>query len=284
MRVMLLSVAAAVFVCGVSASVALAQKDVGDPQGAARQPNKPKVVSLSGEVVEVRTEPRKMTTGRSPLGTYFVMKTPDGKTVNIHLGPADAVESVAKELLRGEEVKVEAFQTKKTAKGHYIARSLTIGDRTMELRDKTLRPTWALKERPRKIAVTAVEASLDAAMDPRFGRCAYFLIVDAQEGTFEAFKNTNAAAGRRAGVQSAQMIASKGAKLVITGNCGASASSALSTAGIQVLPGCSGIIRDVIKQYKEGKLKPTGDPNTAPRSGAGPRSSAPRGPSGSSRP
>jgi predicted Fe-Mo cluster-binding NifX family protein len=229
-----------------------------------------------------------MTTGRSPLHTYFVMKTPDGKTVNVHLGPADAVESVAKRLSRGEQVKVEAFRTKKTANRHYIARSLTIGDRTMELRDKTLRPTWAgpgvLKERPGKIAVTAVEASLDAAVDPRFGRCAYFLIVDAQQGTFEAFKNPYAAAGRRAGAQSARMIASKGAKLVLTGKCGASASSALSAAGIQAVPGCSGIVRDAIKQYKEGKLQPTGDPNTAPRSGAGPRSSTPRGPRGSSRP
>jgi len=290
MRVMPLSVAAAVFVCGVSAFVALAQKGEGDPQGVVRQPDKPKVVSLSGEVVEVKAKPRKMTTGRSPLDTYFVMKTPDGKTVNIHLGPADAVESVAKKLSRGEKVKVEAFRTKKTAKRHYIARSLTIGDRTMELRDKALRPTWAapgvLKERPGKIAVTAVKASLDAAVDPQFGRCAYFVIVDAQKGTFEAFENTNAAAGRRAGVQSAQMIASKGARLLLTGKCGPSASSALSAAGIKVVSGCSGIVRDVIKQYKDkqGKPKPTGDPKTAPRAGAGPRSSAPKGPSASSRP
>jgi len=298
MRVMPLSVAAAVFVCGVAASVALAQKDAGDPpggagnpRGAARQPNKPKLVALSGEVVKVvkvKTEPRKMTTGRSPLVTYFVMKTPDGKTVNIHLGPAKIVESVAKKLPRGEKVKVEAYRTKNTAKRHYIARSLTIGDRTIELRDKTLRPTWAapgvLKERPGKIAVTAVKASLDAAVDPRFGRCAYFLIVDAQQGTFEALENTNADAGRRAGVQSAQMIASKGATLLLTGNCGQSASGALSAAGIQVVPGCSGIVRDVIKQYKEGKLIPTGDPGTAPHSGAGPRSTAPKRPSESSLP
>ena len=43
----------------------------------------------------------------------------------------------------GQDVKVEVFRTGKLEKGHYIARSVTIGDRTIELRDKNLRPTWA---------------------------------------------------------------------------------------------------------------------------------------------
>ena len=30
-----------------------------------------------------------------------------------------------------------------------------------------------------KIAVSAVDASLDVAVDPRFGRCLYFVIVEA---------------------------------------------------------------------------------------------------------
>jgi len=209
------------------------------------------------------------------------MKTSDAKTLNIHLGPADAVKSVAKELLAGTEVKVEAFRTKKMEKDQYIARSLTIGDRTMELRDKSLRPAWAgakvLEERPRKIAVTAVEPSLDAAVDPRFGRCPHFVIVDAEKGTFEAVKNTNATAGGRAGAQSAKTIASKGAKVLLTGKCGPSAFRALSAAGIKVVSGCSGTVRDVIKQYKEGKLKPASDPNASPRAGAGRGSSSTRG-------
>jgi len=277
---MTLLVAAAVFACGLSASVGLAQTGVGDPQGVARRPAKPTVVLLSGEVLEVKTERCKKTSGRSPLATHFVMKTSDGKTVNIHLGPAAAVESVAKVLSRGQEVEVEVFRTKKLEKRHYIARSVTIGDRTMELRDKNLRPTWAgagvLKERPGKIVVTAAKPSLDAAVDPSFGRCAYFVIVDAEDGTMETIENTSAAARRRAGVQSAEMIASKGAEVLLTGKCGPSAFRALSGKGIQVVTGCSGSVRDVIKQYKEGKLEPAADPNTAPRSGPGSRSSTTR--------
>jgi predicted Fe-Mo cluster-binding NifX family protein len=288
MRMKSLRAAAVVFACGLSASLALAQRGVGDPQGVAQQPVKPKVVSLSGDVLEVKTEPCEHTSGRSPLGTHLMMKTADGKTVNVHLGPADAVESLAKELSRGQEVKVEAFRTTKLEKSHYIARSVTIGDRTIELRDKTLRPKWAgpgfLEDGPKKIAVTAVKASLDADVDPRFGRCAYFVIMDLEEGKVETVENTNAASRGHVGPLAVQLIASKGAKVLLTGKCGPTASKALSDKGIRVVEGCSGSVRDVIKQYKEGKLGPSGDPKVVPRSGAGPRSSATREQSGSRRP
>jgi predicted Fe-Mo cluster-binding NifX family protein len=209
------------------------------------------------------------------------MELSEGKTVNVHLGPAAAVESVAKELSRGKEVKVEAFRTKKLEKGHYIARSVTVGDRTVELRDKNLRPKWAgpgvFKEGPKKIAVTAVKASLDAAVDPRFGRCAFFVIMDLDEGTVETLQNTNAASRGHVGPLAVQLIASKGVKVLLTGKCGPTASGALTEKGIQVVEDCSGSVRDVIEQYKEGKLTPATGPNTTPRAGTGPRSSANRG-------
>lgn len=142
MRVVPITIMAAL-ASGILMSVALAQKGTGDPEGVAQQTAKPKVVFLSGEVLEVKTEPCKMTTGRSLLGTHLLMKMRDGKTINIYLGPAVAVKSVAKKLSRGQELKAEAFRTQKAKTEQYIARSLTIGEHVMELRDKTLRPTWA---------------------------------------------------------------------------------------------------------------------------------------------
>jgi predicted Fe-Mo cluster-binding NifX family protein len=289
MKTISLPVAAALFACGLLASAAWAQSGVGDPQGVARRPAKPKVISLSGKVLEAKTEPCENTSGRSPLGVHFVMKASDEKTVNIHLGPAAAVKSVVNELSRGREVKVEAFRTKKLEKRHYIARSVKIGDRTWELRDRNLRPTWAgagvLKERLKRIAVTAAEPSLDAEVDPRFGRCAYFVIMDAERGTLETLKNTNAAAaGGGVGVESAQMIASKKAEVLLTGKCGPSALEALSSKGIHVVTGCSGTVRDAVRRYKEGMLEPPGDPKAAPRAGPGARSSARRHRRGTRRP
>lgn len=143
-------------------SIASAQRGVGDPQGVARQPAKPKLVVISGDVLEVKTEPCSMTTGRSQLGTHLIIKTADAKTVNIHLGPARAVEFAAKQLARGQDVRIEAFRTEKTAKGQFVARSLTIDGKTLELRDKDLRPKWAGQEAPND-EVASIVSSDDLA-------------------------------------------------------------------------------------------------------------------------
>lgn len=129
--------------CGLAASVAHAQRGVGDPTGVAQQAVKPEVVSLSGNVLEVKTGPCENTTGRSPLGTHFLMKTEEEETLNIHLGPTVQVEFLAKELSAGKKVKVKAFRTDKMEESHYVAQSLAYGDRTVQLRDESLRPVWA---------------------------------------------------------------------------------------------------------------------------------------------
>lgn len=63
-----------------------------------------------------------------------------------------------------------------------------------------------------KIAITSIGPDLDAEVDPRFGRCQYFLIVELNDLSFEAIENPNIAIGGGAGIQSAQLIAEKGVK------------------------------------------------------------------------
>ena len=142
MRRTMTSVTAVVVALGLS-SAASAQRGVGDTRGVAQQPTKPKVVSLSGKVVKVETASCETTTGRSLLGTHFVMKTSDRKEANIHLGPAGAVEFVTKNLSQGQEIEVMAFRTEEMKKGHYVAQTLKFDSRIVELRDETLRPAWA---------------------------------------------------------------------------------------------------------------------------------------------
>jgi len=84
-----------------------------------------------------------MTTGRSLLGSHFIMTTADKKKVNIHLGPAGTVDFVTKNLSEGQKVQVAAFRTDKMKVGHYVAQTLTFDSRTVELRDENLRPAWA---------------------------------------------------------------------------------------------------------------------------------------------
>jgi predicted Fe-Mo cluster-binding NifX family protein len=110
-----------------------------------------------------------------------------------------------------------------------------------------------------KIAVSSNGEDLNAPLDPRFGRCAYFLIIETEDMSFEAFNNESAVQGGGAGIQAAQFVASQGAEAVITGNCGPNAVQMLSAAGIELFGGQTGTVREVIERFKNGHLKPTSE-------------------------
>jgi predicted Fe-Mo cluster-binding NifX family protein len=120
-----------------------------------------------------------------------------------------------------------------------------------------------------KVAVTASGKDLDASIDPRFGRCAYFMIVDTDSMHFEVFENENMNLGSGAGIQSAQFIAGKGGKVLITGNVGPNAARTLAAAGIQLIAGQTGTVRQAIENYKNGNLKPTTASNVPGHFGMG---------------
>jgi len=120
-----------------------------------------------------------------------------------------------------------------------------------------------------KIAISATGPDLDAEVDPRFGRCQYFVIVDPETMAFEAIENSSAMAGGGAGISAAQTVANKGAQVVLTGNCGPNAYQALSAAGVEVITGVSGSIRDVIEGHKRGQFQAISQPNVAAHSGMG---------------
>ena len=128
---------------GVFAPCAFAQRGMGEPAGVARQVVKPEVVSLSGRILAVKTEPCKTTTGRADVGTHFLLETPEGEKLNVHLGPTAVVDHIADQLPTGKEVTVKAFRTAKMPEYHYVAQSLAFGDASIQLRDEDLRPFWA---------------------------------------------------------------------------------------------------------------------------------------------
>ena len=120
-----------------------------------------------------------------------------------------------------------------------------------------------------KIAVSSSGMDLDSHVDPRFGRCACFVIVETDDMSFEAFDNGSMALGGGAGIQAAQFVASKGAKAVITGNVGPNAVRTLSAAGVEVFVGQSGPIREVVERYTMGKMNSTSTANVADHYGMG---------------
>jgi len=120
-----------------------------------------------------------------------------------------------------------------------------------------------------KICVSAVASSIDVQVDPRFGRCPYLIIVDSESMEFEAISNVASGAMGGAGIQSAQTVASKGVKVVITGSVGPNAFQALSSAGIKVVTGGFGTVREAIERYKKGELTETRSPTVGGHFGMG---------------
>jgi len=120
-----------------------------------------------------------------------------------------------------------------------------------------------------RIAISATGPTLEAGVDPRFGRCQYFIIADPQTMEFEAVDNSSATAAGGAGISAGQMIVDKGVQIVLTGNCGPNAHQVLSSAGIQVITGVSGKIKDAIEGYRSGKFKASTQANVSDHFGMG---------------
>ncbi|MBN2527385.1 MAG: NifB/NifX family molybdenum-iron cluster-binding protein, partial [Deltaproteobacteria bacterium] len=112
-----------------------------------------------------------------------------------------------------------------------------------------------------KIAISSNGTTLDSQVDPRFGRCPYFLIVDVETLNVEAIENPNVSLGSGAGIQTGQLISKHGAEYLLTGNCGPNAFRVLEAAEIQVVTGVSGNIREAIRQFKAGNCTATKKPN-----------------------
>jgi predicted Fe-Mo cluster-binding NifX family protein len=72
-----------------------------------------------------------------------------------------------------------------------------------------------------------------------------------------------------AGIQAAQTLTKKGVDVLITGNVGPNAFQALSAAGIKIVTGASGTVREVVEKYKRGELSETGAPTVKGHFGMG---------------
>lgn len=106
-----------------------------------------------------------------------------------------------------------------------------------------------------KIAVTAKGPDLSSAVDPRFGRAAYILIVDTETMTCNALDNsTNVNAFKGAGIQAATMVAEHGAEVLLTGYCGPNAFKTVQAAGMKVVSDVTGTVEEAVLTFKNGEV------------------------------
>jgi len=117
------------------------------------------------------------------------------------------------------------------------------------------------------ICITAQGNTRETAVDPRFGRCQYFIFVDSETGAYEAMENPHKDGGG-AGIQAGQTMAEKKVSVVLTGNVGPNAFRTLQAAQIAVITGVTGTVADAVEKYKQGTLRQVSDgPSVAPHHG-----------------
>jgi predicted Fe-Mo cluster-binding NifX family protein len=116
-----------------------------------------------------------------------------------------------------------------------------------------------------RIAVAANGNDLLSAVDDRFGRAPWFLIVDTETGDVEAIENDGSSQMSGAGPKAAQMIASREVDCLVAGHCGPNAFAALAAHGIEVVVAPKTSVADAIEEVKSGKLKPATQPDVKGR-------------------
>jgi predicted Fe-Mo cluster-binding NifX family protein len=120
-----------------------------------------------------------------------------------------------------------------------------------------------------KVVISSSGPELTSPADPRFGRCAYFVLVESESMSARSYPNESRQASGGAGIQAGQFVASLGAEAVLTGNVGPNATRVLGAAGIKVYAGISGTVEEAVNDLKAGKLKTVSSATVGPHFGMG---------------
>ena len=102
-----------------------------------------------------------------------------------------------------------------------------------------------------KIGISSTESDFETAgVDPRFGRCNFFIIYDTETKEYKAYPNPAKEAVGGAAMRAVEFLREKGVEKVITGNVGPNAESALGAAGIELVKGVTGKVKEAVERYK----------------------------------
>ncbi|MEN8905552.1 MAG: NifB/NifX family molybdenum-iron cluster-binding protein [Clostridiales bacterium] len=105
-----------------------------------------------------------------------------------------------------------------------------------------------------KICVSSTGDNMGSILDQRFGRTAFFIIVDSETMDFKVIDNEAAKTSGGAGIMSSQKVVEEGAEAVITGNVGPNAMKVLKAANIKIIKGLSVSVKENIEKYKKDLL------------------------------
>lgn len=120
-----------------------------------------------------------------------------------------------------------------------------------------------------KVVFTADGTGLSSPTDPRFGRCAGFVLVDTDSMAVQSHPNPSRQAAGGAGIQAGQFVAALGAQAVVTGQVGPNAARVLKAAGIRIFVGAAGAVQEALDAFRAGKLSETDAATVETHSGMG---------------
>jgi predicted Fe-Mo cluster-binding NifX family protein len=120
-----------------------------------------------------------------------------------------------------------------------------------------------------KLVISSQGASLDSPSSTLFGRCPTFVFVDSETMEFEAIPNPAMSQGGGAGIQAAQFVVEHGAQAVLSGHLGPNAFDVLSAAGVPGYLVPEGSVRQAVRLFDSGELKPMAGASVAAHSGMG---------------
>ena len=106
-----------------------------------------------------------------------------------------------------------------------------------------------------KLAITVDTPQFNSPLERRFGRCAYFLMVDTETRAWESLPNPAAEASGGAGPLAAQFLADQGVEAVLSGDYGPKAFTALDSAGIQMYSVQEGQAEALLDDFLSGNLE-----------------------------
>jgi predicted Fe-Mo cluster-binding NifX family protein len=98
-------------------------------------------------------------------------------------------------------------------------------------------------------------------IDDHFGHCEYFTVFTIDDSGKQILSQETIASPAGCGCKSdiAQTLADMGVTVMIAGNMGQGAVNVLHNAGIEVLRGCSGDVKDAATSWLSGILEDSGD-------------------------
>jgi len=113
---------------------------------------------------------------------------------------------------------------------------------------------------------------LSDEVSPVFGRAPTFTVVTVEDGEFkdvEVIPNPYQGAPSGAGIQAAQLVASRGPKAAFAGNFGPNVTGVLAQAGVELVPTSGLTVQEAVKAYLDGTLTPQPSAAFGPGMGTG---------------